>query len=139
MKNGFTLIEILVVATIIVLLSGIVIGSYSSFLKSARDAKRKADIENIRGALELYRSNNGGSYPQQGVGGDFPTFACPAGAFMDTGGNTYMNPVPNDPKCSSGMSYRYVISAPYVSYDLYAAQESVGAGTSYHATPYGSQ
>lgn len=59
MKNlGYTLIEILVVATIIGLLMAIGSSGYSQFTKQSRDARRKADLENIRAALEMYRSNN---------------------------------------------------------------------------------
>lgn len=63
LKIGFTLIEILVVVTIIAML--VVIALYGSLAQAshlARDARRKADIENTRAVLESYRSTNGG-YP----------------------------------------------------------------------------
>lgn len=136
MKKGFTLIEILVVATILVLLAGLMVTSYSTLLKSSRDGKRKADIESIRGALEILRSNNNGTYPAS----TYLNFSvCSGASLIDSLGNTYMSPLPNDPQCSSGMKYRYIPGANLSSYDLYAAQESTGVGTSYHATPYGSQ
>lgn len=56
---GFTMIELLVVATIIILLSAIGLVSFSQANKRARDGKRKADLEQARSALELYRSDNG--------------------------------------------------------------------------------
>lgn len=64
MKNtrrsaGFTMIEILVVVAIIALLTTIGIISYNSTQKRARDGKRKADLEQIRSALVLYRTDNG--------------------------------------------------------------------------------
>lgn len=62
--TGFTLIEILVVCTIISLLVAGGVASYAQFGKQSRDARRKADIEQIRAALELYRSNSAtSSYP----------------------------------------------------------------------------
>ncbi len=65
LATGFTLIEILVVSTIIVLLAGLSINSYTQFNKQARDAKRKADAENIRAAIEMFKSNDStyNSYP----------------------------------------------------------------------------
>jgi len=60
--KGFTLIEILVVATIIGLLASGAIVSYQQLSKQSRDAKRKTDLEQVRAALEMYRSNED-TYP----------------------------------------------------------------------------
>lgn len=64
MKNikGFTFVELLVVITIIAVLMAIAAVSYSSTTKKSRDAKRVADMEQIRSALEICRSENG-TYP----------------------------------------------------------------------------
>ena len=56
---GFTMIEIMVVVAIIAVLTTIGIISYSSTQKKARDGKRKADLEQVRSALVLYRTDNG--------------------------------------------------------------------------------
>lgn len=61
-KNGFTLIELLVVATIIVVLSAIGLVSFTNAGKSARNSKRKSDLETVRQALVLYKSDTG-AYP----------------------------------------------------------------------------
>lgn len=61
-KNGFTMIELLVVTTIIIVISTIGLISFRQTGQNARNGKRKADLENIRSALVLYRSDNG-SYP----------------------------------------------------------------------------
>lgn len=61
-RNGFTLIELLVVATIIVVLSAIGLVSFTNAGKSARNSKRKSDLETVRQALVLYKSDTGG-YP----------------------------------------------------------------------------
>ncbi len=60
--SGFTMIELLVVTTIIILLSTIALVSYSRANMSARNGKRKADLETLRQALVLYRTDTG-AYP----------------------------------------------------------------------------
>jgi general secretion pathway protein G len=60
--GGFTMIELLVVTTIIIVISTIGLISFRQTGQNARNGKRKADLENIRSALVLYRSDNG-SYP----------------------------------------------------------------------------
>ena len=60
--SGFTLVELLVVITIIALLATVGLVSYSSATKNARDARRLSDLERVRQALVLRRSDKG-SYP----------------------------------------------------------------------------
>lgn len=59
---GFTMIELLVVTTIIIVITSIGLVSYTSANRSARNGKRKADMEMVRQALVLYRTDNT-SYP----------------------------------------------------------------------------
>jgi type II secretion system protein G len=61
-KHGFTLIELLVVIAIIGLLASIVLVSLNSSRIKARDARRNADLRQIRNALELYMQDNN-AYP----------------------------------------------------------------------------
>lgn len=53
-KKGFTLIELLAVMAIIAILAGIVILSLNNARAKSRDSKRKADLDSIRTALEMY-------------------------------------------------------------------------------------
>jgi len=89
-KGSFTLIEVLVVATVIALLAAAGIVSYSQFLRQSRDAKRKADLEQIRGALEMYRSNNN-YYPT-----NLNTLTQPP---------KYIETIPTDPKAPNQIYY----------------------------------
>jgi prepilin-type N-terminal cleavage/methylation domain-containing protein len=57
-QQAFTLVELLVVVGIISILATIGLTSYSSITKQSRDAKKKGDLESLRSALELYRSDN---------------------------------------------------------------------------------
>lgn len=142
---GFTFIEILVVATIISLLAAAGAVSYSQFSKSSRDAKRKADIEQIRAAVEMYRSNNG-SYPLNGGGvGKVDVTTCSTSGLTDSGGNTYLSKIPNDPKCSSNTPVYYYSSTDGSTYTIGAKLEipstsscgGCGSTCNYCLGPYG--
>jgi general secretion pathway protein G len=136
MKKSFTLIEILVVATIIGLLAAGAAVSYSQFSKQSRDAKRKADLEQIRAALEMYRSNNN-SYPTT------ITISCSSSGGITDASNTYLSQIPKDPKCST---YTYYGSISTNDYTLAAYLEAggttcvagqCGGNCNYCVGPYG--
>lgn len=64
-KSGFTLIELMVVIAIMAVLAVVGFASYSLALGKARDAKRRADLHDIRNALESYYVRNN-AYPSTG-------------------------------------------------------------------------
>ena len=67
-KNaGFTLVELLVVISIISLLSSVVFASVNSARSKARDARRKSDLHAIQLALEFYFDKYG-TYQVSGTG-----------------------------------------------------------------------
>ncbi len=75
MRRGFTLLELLVVIAIIGLLSSVVLASVNSARAKARDTLRLQHIQQIKNALELYRTANG-AYPSSlGCGGVAPNNA----------------------------------------------------------------
>lgn len=122
MKKGFTLIELLVVIVIIGILMGILLVSYQGTRVTARDGKRKADLEQIRSALQMYHSDCG-EYPSSVTPGNSLIAQAPC-----TSGGTYMSQIPNDPLPTQ---YTYVYSRDAVSvhlYSLYAYLESESAG-----------
>ena len=61
-NKGFTLVELLVVISLIGILSTLVIANLNSARERARDAQRKSDLRNIQTALRLYYNDNAG-YP----------------------------------------------------------------------------
>lgn len=57
-SKGFTLIELMVVVTILAILSTAAVAVYGNVQKNSRFAKRVSDLENIHSALGLYREDN---------------------------------------------------------------------------------
>lgn len=106
--SGFTLIELLVVISIIGILIALSAVAFQSSRASARDAKRKADLETIRSALEMYKTDCG-SYPLSAYLDYFTRLS--GGAFVGPSGlrcegNTYLSSTPRDPLPEQFM-YRY--------------------------------
>ncbi len=64
--TGFSLIEVLVAVTILILVSMIGMRFIQSQLASARDGQRKSDLHDLRTAFENYY-NDVGEYPPQDI------------------------------------------------------------------------
>ena len=58
-RSGFTLIELIVVMAVTGILITAGLTSYQGTQRSSRDARRRADLEGIRQALEVYKSSSG--------------------------------------------------------------------------------
>lgn len=90
--QGFTLVELLVVVSIIAVLSVIGIIIFTGTQKSARDARRRADVDAISKAWESHYSNTSPRYPaMQGSwfsGGSIPADPTNSGIYVYTGTNT---------------------------------------------------
>lgn len=98
--------------SIIGLLSAISIFGLQGARESGRDTKRKADLEAIRSALEIYRADCG-AYPSNNIwitgntlpGSGTPAVSCPAT-------NVYIPEIPKDPD-SSNYHYHYFSPTRY--------------------------
>ena len=135
-NRSFTLIEILVVVTIIGVLFGVATISYSSLTKSSRDARRKSDLEQIKAALEMYRSNN-------------PLALYPSAASCEELDGLIDSYLPNFPKDPKDGTYTYSCSTSDSDYTIGAYLEittssctSIGGGgctvdCNYCVGPYG--
>lgn len=96
-KRGFTLIELLVTMSIIAVLAAIGLSSYAFSQKRARDARRRADLESVRSALEIYRADNPATgYPNANYSG-LSSSLVP----------NYISVMPLDPKNVAPYSYTY--------------------------------
>lgn len=132
-KLGFTLIEMLVVISIIGILLSVSAIAYTQVTKSSRDAKRKADLEQLRGALEQYRATND-VYPN--VNGEVDQVLGVLIAPVK-----YMESLPSDPRAGqTGVTdYQYACTDTSNGvcnlYRLDAYLEN--PVTTYSVTPYG--
>jgi prepilin-type N-terminal cleavage/methylation domain-containing protein len=70
-QKGFTLLELLVVISIIGVFSAVISINFNDVRKSARDDIRKADLQQLQVALELYKAQYG-YYPAEGCGANSP-------------------------------------------------------------------
>ena len=114
-RHGFTLIELLVVISIIGILTSIAVVSLNDARYKARDAKRKADLAQLRVALAMYYDDNL-EYPKCG---DLDKDRSDFGATADCYNNSledalisstkpYMASLPKDPKDVGIYVYKYV-------------------------------
>lgn len=111
-RRGFTLLELMVVAVILVLLAGIVTVMVTSRIEDAKHAKAIADVSVLDEAIGHYQLDNG-DYP--------PTldalYAKPTGEDLPNWKTYVKRPVVNDPW---GRPYIYVVPGDVNpdSYDL---------------------
>ncbi|MBY0538470.1 prepilin-type N-terminal cleavage/methylation domain-containing protein [Patescibacteria group bacterium] len=61
--KGFTLIEVMVVITIVGFLASVVLAALTDARAKARDTQRVQMVKELQKALELYRNENNGNYP----------------------------------------------------------------------------
>jgi len=92
-QKGFTLIELLVSMGIIAVLSGMAVFNFNQARVRARDVQRKSDLSQLQKALELYKNDNAGKYPEETN-------------FQETLlGGEYSKIIFNDPKESTGATW----------------------------------
>ncbi len=88
-NTGFTLIELMVVITIIGLLASTVLASLTTARAKARDAARVQVVKELQKALELYRNANGGNYPCSSSASTLPP--CQSGGSLVNANGTTRN------------------------------------------------
>ncbi len=111
-RRAFTLIELVVVISIMAILSGVLVPRVSSHMRSARDAKRLADVKIMRSAIEQFYLDRG-FYPVANTNSSYGGWdVSHDGNFIDAlveGG--YLEDIPRDPVNDATYHYRYYVYA----------------------------
>ena len=110
-EGGFTLVELIVVVTIMIVITALAMVSFTGINKRSRDSRRISDLKKISIALEIYRQEVG-SYPSV-------VSNMPGGLVSD-----YMDAMPTDPK-----SFSYFYERTDYTYSLYAQMEDTSLVT----------
>jgi general secretion pathway protein G len=95
-QAGFTLVELLVVMSLIVILAGLGLSLYGSSIARSKEAVLKEDLFRMRDAIDQYRADKG-TYP--------PTLD----SLVSDG---YLRRVPNDPFTESPDTWQTVPAEP---------------------------
>lgn len=90
--NGFSLIELMIAVSIIVILTAVGAANFQVVNKNARDGKRKSDLKLIQGALQQYYADNN-YYPD-----NLNLLLSP---------RAYLKSLPQDPKGGIYPQYRH--------------------------------
>jgi len=108
--GSFTLIELLVVMAVISLLAGISLFALRGARSSSEDARRKADLQQIASALELFKSDcryypNSLPNPGQSITDDLEIWTDVPCRQPSASQRIYLQSTPDDPDPS--LNYRY--------------------------------
>lgn len=95
-QKGFTLLELLVVISIIAILIGLSTVSFTTAQRKSRNSKRRGDMKAVQNAFEQYYASNN-SYTS---GGSCATMAA-----------ALSNGLPTDPKNTSPYTYTFSCSS----------------------------
>lgn len=106
-RSGFTIVEMIIVITVIGILAGITIVAFNGTQQKARDNKRLSDMQHISDALKLYRTKfgsdiqTGSGCGSSGNGNGWFNYSdgstYPASTLSCLTSNGYLNPSYTDP------------------------------------------
>ncbi|MFT7517082.1 MAG: prepilin-type N-terminal cleavage/methylation domain-containing protein [Myxococcota bacterium] len=100
-QSGFTIIEMLIVVTILAMLAGILVPVLEDAAKSSRDARRSSDLKSVQASLDSYKRVNG-VYPDtsdawQGDAATFGSFSYDAAGYIPGLVPNFIPALPKDP------------------------------------------
>ena len=130
-KTGFTLIELMVVISIIGILSAVLYANFSDARAQSRDKVRMSALKEVQLALEFYKAQNG-VYPAQGCGtpgsnwaGKGPhsaTWGAPCDMYITGLVPDFISSLPTDPTSEyvDNKGYLYMTNTSRTAYKLLA-------------------
>lgn len=131
-KKAFTLVELVVAMTIIIVLSSIWFVTYSSYIVSARNMQRQSDLAQLSSALDIHKKNfwelpdpnnqNDNQNDNHFDKGDFYQWTISEQSSL-----SWLKVIPTDPKITS-IYYTYSVTKvnwkKWEDYQLYATLEA---------------
>ena len=115
-KKGFTLIELMIVIAIIAILAAILVPNFLKARAQGVATACSANLKNIATAVEMYSTDNNGSYPTG----------------LDKLTPTYLQALPS---CSAGGNYGYSSSLAQ-SYTIYCTVTNAHTAAGYGTTGF---
>lgn len=97
--GGFSLVELMVVISIIAVVSMAAFSSLNAIQSKGRDTQRQADLRTIQSALQQYYASEN-HYPD--------TMTLNNGAAFSANGRTYLTSTPKDPVSGTSTPYCYI-------------------------------
>lgn len=118
-NKAFTLIEMLVVISLIGILATLALVSFGPSQKQARDTTRKSDLKQFQTSIENYATLNSGLYPIHTT-----TLQITSTDSSFCTAELNLSSCPIDPKNSDNLIYKYISNATGSDFVLWAGLEN---------------
>jgi len=98
-KKGFTLVELIIVVTILGILAAIVLPTFQGNVAQARESSAKSDLMTMRNQIEMYKLQHNGTPPGyvNGAGAPIATMVLQLIGTTAVTGHTSPSTIPSDP------------------------------------------
>lgn len=121
------MIELIVVVTLISILTAVGVVSYVGTRGKARDERRKIDLQLVRAALEMYKADHSGEYPDEN---DWDNLGTEIGQYLADG-------MPSDPSPNvDWREYAYGYNSTSGKYCIRACMEEETTDTTNECAGY---
>jgi general secretion pathway protein G len=135
-KNGFTLVELMIVVTILGILAAIVIPEFQGHASESRESAAKSSLHTVRCQIELYKTQHNGTNPGY-VNGNPAVAATVVTQLTATSSATGIPNVSKTPTATYPNG-PYLMEMPVNPYNNLRDIKIVGAGTEFSAATDGS-
>ena len=120
-NRGFTLVELLVVISVIAILLGIIIPRFKGMQEEANRSKAKSELKTLQVAVESwYMHQSPQAYP--------PTTSTLCATYLDTASPLMVSSPLYDPFAAPGTEYNYAVSSNGAYYIIWSVGPTGGTG-----------